>query len=635
MRALWGGIAWIAPFVAALVVRDGLALAWRAPAPYVTTIETSMQAIALHPFQQGYALHAPGPSKTELLDWLRREVHHPYIGIKSFTKNPGFGLNAGSSTQEFHFQVSDIPICLATARAHTLANGQTLFLGTVPKIGIYEAMPSTRREDWPDLDLSFKKAATAFDTTAQITLKSSQRCFYLRFEQLLPVYELLVSVDGLPWTIWTDAYEVFKQNRNFFDLDGTALVHPQNITSGRREAVKLKNLVGDGTLTSDYIKTAMPNELQSAVNQQHAFNYTPPDERYDEVAAFYYAQRHHDYLQRLGFNWYGPKPLLIKLHVRPAGRPNNALFTPAASDSDLPSIQVHGGDGIDLQNLTNDADVISHEFGHHVIYQTLRTTEGESLVLHEGLADFFAFAHSGDGCLGESICPATSRSCVVRGRCLRTADRRLYDFDLIYQDQLWNSWAGSNNRLGHLHGQLISGLLWDLRQGESFPVQDLAKLAMRAVTFLKSDSGFRDFMLALFFADRVEFQGKYFNDIYEAGVRRGLGTFFDDVSPETKKIPNIEGQGGIDSSSNLNNQTQAKPGTTRSNRGKNWSCGSIGMTTPGSNKIHLALIFLPLLLAAWMASRQERKRAHNFNLKLLDGEHKNNSRQKRQKFFVA
>lgn len=614
MRAVRGMLTRIATVVAAGVAINGYALTWQTQAPFIATIEPSLSPVSIHPFRYGYSLVQSLPREDDLMASLRNEIHHPLIGIKRIGNTKGFGLTTGTSSVDFQFHVAGVPICLTYARAHSLVDGQTLMLGTVPKITSSTILPSSRTEDWPDLDLSFRNATTSFDTASDMKLKASRRCFFAKHEQLLPAYEFTLSIDGMPWSVWADAYEIFKRNQNFFDLDGTAMVHPQNILSGRPGPVKLQNLTGDGTLTSDYFKTIMPKALPSAIEPSHAFRYDPKlDVRYDEVAAFYYAQRHHDYVQRLGFQWYGPKPLLIKLHVRPAGRANNALFTPAATENDYPSIQIDGGDGIDLQNLTNDADVISHEFGHHVIYQTLRTTEGESLVLHEGLADFFAFAHSGDGCLGESICPANSRSCVVAGQCLRTANRQLYNFDLIYEDNLWNAWAGSSNRLGHLHGQIISGLLWDLRQGESFDVFELARLAMRAVSFLKFDSGFRDFILALFFADQEIFNGKYFKDIYEAASRRGLGSFFEDVSPSSRIIPPISGKTSITTSSNLKSEPAKKPNKTKQDRDKYWTCGSIASSSGSSQSAPLILVLMPLIILFFNISAA---RAHLFDDKI-------------------
>lgn len=92
-----------------------------------------------------------------------------------------------------------------------------------------------------------------------------------------------------------------------------------------------------------------------------------------------------------------------------------------------------------LTNLPVDADVIGHEFGHHIIYQTITSVSGESLILHEGLADYFTFAHTKDDSLGESICPAGSLACWTKGQCLRTANNDINFSSLEYTNLICRS----------------------------------------------------------------------------------------------------------------------------------------------------------------------------------------------------
>src|SRR5690606_1420058 len=251
-------------------------------------------------------------------------------------------------------------------------------------------------------------------------------------------------------------------------------------------------LKGNGTLTSSYLKALARDEnfdhVQTAIAKNHVFEFPVTDRRYDEVAAYSYAQIHHDFFKSTGFVWYGPKPMEVKVHEQPGGQPNDGWFIPADSaGADLPTIFVGDGDGSILKNLPRDGDVIGHEFGHHVIYQSLKSTRGQSLILHEGLADFFAFSRTNDACLVESICPKNSSACWVPNSCLRTADN-----NIKYQDQTFKAVQG------HLQGQVISGMLWDLRKSNAVPADDVTKLAYKAVSFLEEESGFRHFFLALF-----------------------------------------------------------------------------------------------------------------------------------------
>src|SRR5690606_34583582 len=110
--------------------------------------------------------------------------------------------------------------------------------------------------------------------------------------------------------------------------------------------------------------------------------------------------------------------------------------------------------------LSTNSDVVAHEFGHHVEFESLQETRGESLVMNEGLTDYFAMARSGDSCLGESICPYNSSiNCEVNQKapkqsCLRSATAVKYVLN-------------ENTKTdAHFKSQFISGMLWDLRTGE-------------------------------------------------------------------------------------------------------------------------------------------------------------------------
>ena len=227
---------------------------------------------------------------------------------------------------------------------------------------------------------------------------------------------------------------------------------------------------------------------------------------------------------------------------------------------------------------------MSHEFSHHVIYKTLTSTSGESLILHEGLADGFVFMRTGNACLGESICPKGSGACIFEGQCLRSGE-----INLKYQDDNWNAWS----RQGHLRGQLISGFVWDLYKGEKLAKDSVSALVFKAISYFRADSGLRDFVLAMFTADRDLFAGANFELIKATAEAHNLGEFISDVQPTA--IPALEGT------------TSALPQDLTDNKGKKknkgddnpFKCGTIAMPTGDASKMFLLfLISLPLILAA-------------------------------------
>lgn len=470
---------------------------------------------------------------------LRSDFLNPMIEMRG-TPVTGFGLATGGHSEDFRFYVGGVPLCGFQVRAHSLtgpkSQGGMFVLGSLPDVDPYEPVPAS---DWPDLGLTLDnvtKDTVELTGAKRLTLASRSRCLHVVDGRLLPVWNLKVYADGMPYVAWADAYETVKIERAFFDVDGTAKIYPHNRLDASLVDLKLKDLAADGTLSSTYLKTIVPPAYTPVSSTTHNYQIAPTDLRFDELQVYAQAQIHFDFFSSLGFEWYGPKPLEIKIHIEPDNRKNNALFIPGSDiDGSRPSISIHDGDGIDLQNLVSDGDVVSHEFGHHVIYRTLRSTSGESLVLHEGLADFFAFSRTGDACLGESICPQGSTACILESQCLRTADN-----GLVYDDELWNTWAGAKYRLGHLHGQLVSGMLWDLRTEQGIPAADVSKMTMKAVSYFKENSGLRDLMLALFTADLELFGAQYADKIYAAGTKRGLGGMFADVTPG-QPIPALEG----------------------------------------------------------------------------------------------
>ena len=569
------------------------ALGFQGASSVLHGLPRSSHEIQIHPFgaQTSFGLFGRGQIsfKDAVSQALRASSLNPLIEMRTTTVH-GFGLHSSTESLDYRFFVNGVPLCNFQVRAHELQNKQMLVLGRLPEIDPYETTPIS---DWPNLEDTIERVTETVlsDTSAgHLGLATKSRCLFVMDGHLLPVWNLTVYADGLPYHVLADAYETIKVSPAFFDVDGSAKVYPLNRLDTALIDVPLKELIGDGSLTSAYLKTVVPTSITKAVETTHTFAYPTTDTRFDEAQVFAHAQTHFDFFKSLGFEWYGPKPLEVKIHIAPAGRPNNALFIPGSNvEGTKPSISIHDGDGVDLQNLITDGDVVSHEFGHHVIYKTLRSTEGESLVLHEGLADFFAFSRTNDPCLGESICPKGSGACILENQCLRTAAN-----GLIYNDQVWVDWAGPKYRLGHLHGQLISGLLWDLRTEHNMPGADVSALVFKAVSLFQEDSGLRDFMLSLFTADLDVFGGKYAGFIHAAGTKRGMTEFFSDVTPG-QPIPPLSGNKGA--------AATTPPKAKESEREKNsdgspFKCGTIAYDQDKTSVVLLTfLLALPLLVA--------------------------------------
>jgi hypothetical protein len=553
-----------------------------------------MQHFGNSPFkeQRGFKLFNAG--RIDFKDAVKnvlRQSTHSRIKIKS-TESTGFNLT-NSKSYDYQFFINDVPVCGFKVRAHHMKDNSTFVLGGTPQ---WEQPNAPISSDWPSTAVSvdrFVEQLRDANYDGGIKLKTADRCYYMDHGEPIPVWKLRLHVGGLPFSGYADAHELYGYNKEFFHVDGTAKVHKSNIVDeSALTDTPITGLVGDGTLTTDFLITD-PNGVSRVNSPDHVFTNDPSTLEYDEIASFTYAQQHLKYFQGIGFTWYGPKPLQIKVHEKPNGDTNNALFMPAEGGSvEFPTIFVGDGDGQVLQNLGKDGDVVSHELSHHVIYKYLKETKGESLILHEGLADFFVFARTGDACLGESICPVGGAIC-WESACLRTAKN-----DLVYGSPIYS------NSAPHQKGQLISGYLWDMVIDKSIPVTDLEKMVLRAIDFLVDDSGIEHFLLALFNADADLFASKYHQVLKDHGATRGLTEFMGQVgtpgsTPLPKDVAVDQGNGVL----------PEKKSSTKSESSKSIldeACGVISADMNSARKLGLLLFFLLPIAMAGLLPRREK-----------------------------
>lgn len=584
-------------------------------APFLQGLPKATKALTFHPFlsddqPRALAQFARGALTSDQTVKLLLAEHglSPLLSARADVADvepSGFALNTGSSRTEYRFWFGDFPIYDAQLVFNVLRDRSTLILGTVPTVTPRASLP--KAENWPTLEdaqEALKAACQSLAATDQrgqeaLQFGKAERYLYpLADGGLTPVWVVKVRVNGgeqfegvAGLSNSGSGIRVYSLRSQSFDATGTAQVVANNKVKDQVQPYQLTDLVDNGTLTSTYLQTVVPSGYTQVKETSHSYSYEKTDQRFDEVQAYAHAQMHLSWFIELGFQWYGPKPIQIQLHVRPGGHQNNALFTPGDdSNGTKPSIQIDDGDGIDLQNLASDGDVVSHEFGHHVIYKTLRSTEGESLVLHEGLADAFVFARTGDPCLGESICPTGSGACVVDGQCLRTAAN-----ELGYRDKTWKDWSGSSGRLGHLHGQLISGFVWDLQKNKVMTTQESTRLVFKAISYFKTNSGFRDFLLALLTADRDLFSCKYGATIREVAAQRGMSDFLSGVASGCDALPSLSGGTLTDGST-----TTTTPTTKKSKKGDDnpFACGTVAFDRQQASAFALVLLLLiPLIFA--------------------------------------
>jgi hypothetical protein len=506
-----------------------------------------------------FGLYESGAISTaEALERLVGERLGPYAGAHASAQDDG--------TYLLKFHSRGIPLCFGGVRGRGLPGQQLIAMGTVPVIA--DAQPQAQGE-WPDLAES---QANALETLGDSwvggsgSTGSASRCFALKRGTLRPVWRMSLALGRDVYSVYGDNREIYAAEADFYHAAGTARVYPyDSVSTPTLVTENLQGLSGTGELASAAFKVNATIGTVRAVSAANSYIYDVNAPEFEETSAFVNATKHLRFLESLGFGWYGPRPLIISL--RRTGFPNNARFlvTTNAPES-LPVVEIGKGDGITLKNLGVDAGVVSHELGHFAIYRNVTKTSGESFVLHEGLADYLEAARSGDGCLGDSLCPAESKACMIPAKCLRIAAN-----NFRYQDPDWQEWLSPSGQYTHLHGQIFSGLLWDLRQVARGGKVLFDQLVMRTIGHLPPESGFEDFLNQLVITDKELNAGLHGSQIQDAVAKRDLSSFLT-VNSSGESLGTVNKMGTIQSQ-----QTSSSNSDVPKRKQKAISCGTLGL----------------------------------------------------------
>lgn len=517
----------------------------------------------------------------------------------------------GTVSRTYEPRYAGIAFCGMTVRAHVLNDGGLAVMGALPELGPDTPLPD--RDDWPVREEALARLVDALtsrgDRADAPRLTHAERCWQPQNGGLRPAWRLRFTAGDLPYSGTADALQAFRVEERYFSITGSAQVYQQNSADDVLKTAELLDLKGDGTLTGTMWRVTVPDGYEAATSADHVFDYDPTDIRFVQPNVYYHVQLQQAYMATLGYEWPTGRTLQVRPHMNsdPNVGYNNAFFQPSdEATGDLGQIKLGDGDGSELKELGIDADVVAHEFGHQVVYTTLKTAARcfETLALHEGLADFFAFARTRDPCLGETICPSGTGACVAKA-CLRTAD-----LDLAFGDEWWLAWSGQDSCYTHRNGQLFSALLWDLRAPDKIPHEDLARIVVKAVSYFKEDSGFRDFLLSLFMADAELFQGSY-RGLIKAGIEtRGLGSLVADVAADQGSIPALSGggakkNGGGSLPSDTSSGQKQAGAPKKDSAKKKTACGVAGAASEEEALATLATLVLPALLLGI-----RRRRAH-------------------------
>ena len=522
----------------------------------------------------------------------------------------GAGLRGrvGKGYHSVHsLEKNGIPICRYEIRSGETSSGSSFVMGRAPNINPGQVAPTIEDFPLPKDSMTFLKdylaeryRRVAYDA---IIPGLPKPCYWIDQGEIVPVWRTLVHVGRFAFEAFSSSAYVYFMQKQFFTVSASIDAYEFNPSQSEVKTFSVE-VDSSGTLTNNYFETN-PVDKQRVTSNDNKFQFSPDSNDFAEASVFAHANAHFDYMKGRGYKWEGEGPIELKIFGSSIDD-NNAYYEPSESTiSGKPRITIGKGDGSALQNLMLDRDVVSHEFGHHVVFRAIKSTFGESLVLHEGLADFFAFAGAKEACLGESICPDGSEYCVVPRQCLRSGET-----DLTYGSGAYNSVQE------HLQSQVISGMLWDIASVGSMNVDTLASVVNKALDYMVSNSGLTDFILALMLADHDINDGVNSCILLDAANNRGMSSKTEGIDCDSPK-EDIPAPTGISPEDSTNPDTSTTVTQERSSGG---GCELFGaITAKASSNLALnffAMLAFPVPLTRMLARRRRKnvcRRSHPFD----------------------
>lgn len=484
----------------------------RAESSDVVVVDEQCDEIATEKTNSLHLLSGDISFVTEGIQRLQEEIASPIEVIPDFSKL----INHHHTKHiNYHFAFHDVAFCAFSAKANLL----------IDKIHLSGRWPT-------DLSLSELEALSWSEEDTKILAgieKKREKCIFQDQDQrLIPAWKINFIQDGLPYESIVYQSNIYSTQAKFFDVsEGAARIfapEPANSTTLVLKTFPLIGLSDGGTLCNSLFKTIVNKPFSQAQSSTHEYFYAVTDPKFNEASVFTNASNYGDWLlthkafidsSTQKAKWPGKR---IELTIYAETDASNYLNTmaryfPPSEEITSPTIKLGFGDLKILKNLHYEPEVIAHEIGHHIIYQSITEFQPpEALRLHEGLADFLVMAQTNNTCLGENICPPTSSTCFLPPTCLRNADNSISYSDLINDPVLSVS--------AHKASQFISGLMWDI--GKVITLDKATEILLKAVHFFDADASFTQFIDSLMQADKALYNGENACSIQTAAYNRGL-----------------------------------------------------------------------------------------------------------------
>ena len=465
----------------------------------------------------GFALSQSHSERHGGLDaFLRQHDLHPSIHLTAKPSELDLadgGLGAILKVKDYNLRVGRYEICKSGVRTVDGPRGSVHAMGVIPHVG---SVTQFFDDDWVPVDQAIELAADSLKSASlmqgEYSVNFASKCLYVKDEALQAAWFVGIRSGSGAFHFYIGHEGVLEGDRATFDGSAPVTAYASNATTNDTKTTAITvDVDSSGYLTNEYFTTSWGTTTS---RKKAPFNDTnPKGDGFREQSVFAHVNQQLAFVLKYGYVWSGPKPVVIRISY---GRSGNAQFSPPSEGG--PSIIIGADNQGGLENLATDSDVVSHEFGHQVVYSAITqiASGSESLILHEGLADAMAFLKSEDSCLAESICPATNsnRQCwevTATRRCLRTAEA-----NLTYKDPSYI------NAPYHQKGQVISGFFWHMYKNKTVPLEDLRRLLVLSISYLPNRADFKAFLTAVLDADFAIFNKAYQSAILDAANAKGM-----------------------------------------------------------------------------------------------------------------
>lgn len=420
--------------------------------------------------------------------------------VESSYKNYDLGLAHIS----FQVEYEGIPVCGGPIRVHLRENNVNIRAHEK-----YSQLPKTLETpfQWGDAPAILNILKESFPNEVMQGMQMSdeaKKCLMVTAEGMVPAWRFSASNDmGSNYVGFVDANSLIKSYETNFHGTGLFQVYEEN-EEGDTVEVEVSGMQPNGYLCNNLFFTKVDLETEKLDRQTYL----------EASTMFVNANKISESIRNIGGNAWYPAQTILYLSSNP-NLPTS--FQPIGfryAQDKLNTIIIPRSEGF-LKNLRTDSDVLFHEYGHYLVYETAKDLSiAESFAIHDAYADFFAYMVNGDSCLAETICSDSSSTlCSVPGKCLRTADNDLHLNDLPKEIV---------KRQHYRHSELISGMLWDIKEAAGWSNSEGLSWLYNAIEYLDHSSNLDNMMFSLIESERDLFGSQNTCQIFHQATKRGF-----------------------------------------------------------------------------------------------------------------